>query len=390
MDFPFNFLEKNSTLLIFFFNGIVFSILLLRKGIQQKHTASKWLSLLLFLFAMYITPYMLGYSGWYSRTVTREILFFVPFMQVLLIGPVVFFYTKSLLNTSFKLSAKDIFHFVPALLYFIYSVIVFVTDKFIFDDYYFYADGRDKDLANWYQIAGVISMGAYLILSLKYYFRYKSLIFETLSYADTILFMWIRNFLLAFLLILILRVVFFMTNPEWGEFGSQFWHYLAFSVVFFYIAINGYANAVQLSVLETVSPQPNVNVFDEYQLDTSPTLSPSEDIETERWKEKIEHLMIKDHMYQNPKLTLFDVAKVLETTTKTVSSAINNGFQMNFNDYVNAHRIEAVKQKLKGGEHNNQTFLGIALDCGFNSKATFNRAFKKHTSLSPKAYVNSL
>lgn len=78
MDFPFNFLEKNSTLLIFFFHGIVFSILLLIKGIQNNHKASKWLSLLLFLFAMYITPYMLGYSGWYSRKVTREILFFVP------------------------------------------------------------------------------------------------------------------------------------------------------------------------------------------------------------------------------------------------------------------------------------------------------------------------
>jgi len=390
MDFPFNFLEKNSTLLIFFFNGIVFSTLLLRKGIQQKHTASKWLSLLLFLFAMYITPYMLGYSGWYSRTVTREILFFVPFMQVLLIGPVVFFYTKSLLNTSFKLSGKDIFHFVPALLYIIYSVIVFITDKFILDDYYFYADGRDKDLANWYQIAGVISMGVYLIFSLKYYYRYKSLIFETVSYAETILFMWIRNFLLAFLLILILRVVFFMTNPEWGEFGSQFWHYLAFSIVFFYIAINGYANAVRLSVLQPVSLQPEVNVFVEDQLDTSPTNSPSNDKETAHWKDKIEQLMVNEHRYQNPKLTLYDVAQELDTTTKTISSTINNGFQMNFNDYVNAHRIVAVKQKLKNGEHNTQTFLGIALDCGFNSKATFNRAFKKHTSLSPKAYVNSL
>jgi len=388
MDFPFNFLEKNSVLLIFFFNGMVFSILLLRKGIQHQHRASKWLSLLLFLFAMYITPYMLGYSGWYSRKSTREVLFFVPFMQVLLIGPVVYFYTKSLLNTSFRISRKEVFHFVPALLYLIYSLIVFITDKFVVDDYYFYADGRDKDLANWYQAAGVVSMGSYLMLSLRYYFKYKTLVFDTVSYADTILFKWIRNFMLAFLAILILRVVFFITNPEWGEFGSQFWHYLAFSIVFFYIAVNGYANAVKLAVLETIPTQAEVNVFDEDELKASPKESPTNDEETAHWKEKIEELMVKQHIYINPRLTLYDVAQLLDTTTKTISSAINTGFQMNFNDYVNAHRIEAVKQKLQKGEHKTTTLLGIALDCGFNSKATFNRAFKKHTSLSPKAYLD--
>ena len=43
--------------------------------------------------------------------------------------------------------------------------------------------------------------------------------------------------------------------------------------------------------------------------------------------------------------------------------------------------------KLKLGEHRNQTLLGLALDSGFNSKATFNRSFKKLTSLSPKEWM---
>ena len=391
MEFPFNFLQKSSTLLIFFFNGLVFSILLLKKGIQNRDKSSTWLSLLLFLFAMYITPYMLGYSGWYSRTTTKEILFFVPFMQVLLIGPVVYFYTKSLLNSSFKLNAKSLIHFIPAILYFIYSLVVFITDKLVLDELYFYADGRDKDLSNWYQACGVISMGFYLVLSLKYYSRYKALIFDTLSYADAITFKWIQNFTLAFLGILVLRVVFFITNPEWGEFGSQYWHYLAFSVVFFYITINGYANSIRLSVLENSSLQNELNVFDstEEALDSSKSYI-LEDKETEVWKKKIETLMTDDQLYKNPKLTLFDISKLLETNTKTISSAINNGFNMNFNDYVNRHRIEAVKNKFLQGEHKQTTFLGIALDCGFNSKATFNRAFKKHTNKSPKEFLSNL
>ena len=63
---------------------------------------------------------------------------------------------------------------------------------------------------------------------------------------------------------------------------------------------------------------------------------------------------------------------------------------MNFNDFINNYRIEAVKENLKKGEHKKTTLLGIAFDCGFNSKATFNRAFKKSTGLSPKDYLHKL
>ncbi|MDH7447909.1 helix-turn-helix domain-containing protein [Aquimarina sp. 2201CG14-23] len=390
MDFPFAFSQKSSLLLIFFFHGIIFSLLLLRKGIIHNNKASRWLSLLLFLYAMYITPYMLGYANWYAEKITKEILFFIPFMQVLLIGPVVYFYTKSLLNTSFKLIQKDWLHFVPALLYLIYSLIVFVIDKIVLDDYYFYADDRDKDLANWYQATGLISMTLYLALSLRYYFNYKKLVFDKVSYAETLLFKWIRNFMVAFLGILILRVLFFILNPDWGEFGSQFWHYISFSFVFYYIAVTGYGNIIKQITLSGEKLK-IINVFENEILAPKNT---HKTIDTEQnvllWKDKLSKLMIERRLFENPRLTLADVANELETTTKTISSVVNSGFKMNFNDFVNYYRIQAIKEKLDKGEQNSSTLLGIALDCGFNSKATFNRAFKKSTSLTPKDYLEKI
>jgi AraC-like DNA-binding protein len=343
---------------------------------------------------------MLGYAGWYSndltvsilsvRLFTADILFFIPFMQVLLIGPVVYFYTKSLLNLSFKISKNDYIHFVPAVLYGIYSLIIFVTDKLVLDDYYFYADGRDKDLANWYQVLGLISMIFYLVLSLRYYSGYKKLIFEQVSYADTLLFKWIRNFMIAFLAILILRVVFFITNPEWGNFGSQFWHYIAFSFVFYYIAVTGYSNIIKQTTLRNENLKV-INVFED-DISVAKTASKSNPTEPNvlKWKDELSRLMIQKKLFENPRLTLSDVANELDTTTKTISSVVNSGFNMNFNDFVNHYRIEAVKDKLDKGEQTTSTLLGIALDCGFNSKATFNRAFKKSTDLSPKAYLDHL
>ena len=94
LDFPFSFNEKSGLLLIFFFHGLVFSFLLLRRGIIHTNKASIWLSLLLFLYTMYLVPYMLGYAGWYTKDLTinlilfspltADILFFIPFMQVFL------------------------------------------------------------------------------------------------------------------------------------------------------------------------------------------------------------------------------------------------------------------------------------------------------------------
>ena len=389
MDFPFGFGQKSSLLLIFFFNGIVFSFLVLKKGIQNNNNANKWLSFLLFLCAMYIAPYMLGYAGWYSRKVTREILYFIPFMQVLLIGPVIFFYTKSLLNSTFKISKKEYYHFIPALIYLVYSLIVFITDKLILDEFYFYADSRDKDMANWYQIAGIISIVYYLIASLKFYKNYKKLVFDKVSFADSILFEWIPNFLIAFLSIVVLRVLLFLLNPEWGNFGNQFWHYIAFSIVVLYVSVNGYANAVKMSFLNDVNSE-SINVYQESDEDYKTKQDNTNLEEIEFWKDKILHLVENEKVFKNPTLTLSDLSKLLNTNTKNISKSINSGFDMNFNDFINHYRIEAVKEKLHKEEHKTSTLLGIAFDCGFNSKATFNRAFKKSIDLSPKDYLKNL
>jgi AraC-like DNA-binding protein len=107
----------------------------------------------------------------------------------------------------------------------------------------------------------------------------------------------------------------------------------------------------------------------------------------DEWKPKIRSYIVDQQAYQDPELSLTQVSKALKTNPTIISKVINQGFQLNFNDFINQYRIEAVKDKLKAGEQKTQTLLGIAYDCGFNSKATFNRAFKKVTGLSPKQWL---
>lgn len=119
-------------------------------------------------------------------------------------------------------------------------------------------------------------------------------------------------------------------------------------------------------------------------------IEPETSPEIEVWKSKIEDVLLTEKLYQNPELTLTDIAKKLNTNAAVISKAINQGFKMNFNDLINNYRVEAVKKMLEQGEQKKSTLLGIAFDCGFNSKATFNRAFKKNSGISPKEYTNKI
>jgi len=113
--------------------------------------------------------------------------------------------------------------------------------------------------------------------------------------------------------------------------------------------------------------------------------------EPENWdvyKKKLAALMESKSLYINPKLTLSDLANYLGTNTYYASRILNEGFGKNFADYINSHRIEAFIKKVSDNPDNDQTFLALAYEVGFNSKSAFNRAFKKVTGATPSEYFN--
>jgi AraC-like DNA-binding protein len=399
MIFDFGF--KSSLLLFFFFHGLVFSALLLIKGIQNESRAARWLGFFTILSSLYIAPFMLGYAGWYSKASYRDILFYVPFQQLFLLPPVLYLYVRSLLDKSFVFSKKELVHFVPAGLYFLYSLIVFTVDKIAPGELFFYNDGKDKDFSTWYQVAGFIMLAFYLTLSLKTYRKYKRITYDVISFADSVMFKWAQRFLIAFLLLLTIRGLFFVLNPEWDEFGKKFWYYVCFSMLFYYISISGYTNTVRSLISFKDSPFiPVADVVPDHEqpIQTNPlllsaTAQNAADKQKETipdlvaWITAIKQLMLVNKLYENPELTLADVSFHLGTHPKKVSQVINQGFHMNFNDFVNHYRAKAVIQKIEEGEHTVQTLLSIGFECGFNSKSTFNRAFKRYTSFTPKEYI---
>ena len=87
----------------------------------------------------------------------------------------------------------------------------------------------------------------------------------------------------------------------------------------------------------------------------------------------------------NPFLNLNDVAQDLKISNNYLSQIISSK-NTNFNDFLNFVRIEKVKVMLNEIEYSNYTITSIGLEAGFNSNASFYRAFKKHTGISPSNY----
>jgi AraC-like DNA-binding protein len=101
------------------------------------------------------------------------------------------------------------------------------------------------------------------------------------------------------------------------------------------------------------------------------------------WSLKLEKHLASERAYLDPELNLTQLAKQLKTNSSQLSKVINTVHGQNFNDFINELRCAAFMQALEAGEHRIRTLLSLALDSGFNSKATFNRAFKKCYGISP-------
>ncbi|TWI95057.1 AraC-like DNA-binding protein [Mucilaginibacter frigoritolerans] len=104
----------------------------------------------------------------------------------------------------------------------------------------------------------------------------------------------------------------------------------------------------------------------------------------------LRHQMKANRFYLNEDLSLNSLAKELGISIHELSRIINTGLRKNFNDFVNEFRIQDITRKMKDPVYDRITLLGIAYDCGFNSKTTFNRAFKQVTGKSPAQYKGGL
>lgn len=111
--------------------------------------------------------------------------------------------------------------------------------------------------------------------------------------------------------------------------------------------------------------------------------------EIEEFIDKITVLFEKEKFYTRQDLTLNHVSNVLDIPSHKLTKLIHQAYKRNFSELVNDYRVQAFTKRVLMGDAEKTTLLSIAFEVGFQSKSTFNRAFKKSKGMTPKEFMQN-
>lgn len=359
------------TIIIFIciLQGAIFSVLLLSRYFKHKKRSDFWLAALLFLLCSNLITPLIGFANVYDR---NQWLTYFPFGIAYGYGVCVWFYIVNLTDSKREFLRKDFLLFIPSIIYLIFRLTLF-AQTLEFKDWFnenYYVPIAEPFIF----VTGFVWNVTLLYFSIKHYKKYRVWLDENFSDTEKVKFDWLRNFLYIFTAVLIIGAIFDFTNSFLFHLSyiQYFYFELILALATYYLAVAGYLRS------ETI----DINFSAGSEVEERKALLSTKELE--KLKAKLENLMQTEKAYLEPNLTLTDLSRQIGVNSTVLSYAINSGFGKNFNDFINEFRINEVKARLKTAE--DSTLLGVAFDCGFNSKATFNRAFKKFTGVSPKEF----
>lgn len=220
----------------------------------------------------------------------------------------------------------------------------------------------------------------YFILSIRTLEKYKSDILQIYSYKENVDLLWLRKLLLFFYGLLIaclpLALLFYLNHISIA-FGDYF-YFAGLTLFIFLLGFWGYKQGKVFNYQHVF----NDNKVQDVQ-------STEQNVKNRIINEKaleLKELMDKNQPFLNPTLTIFELAKLSGIQPHQLSRLINREFKCSFFEYINRYRVDLCKEKLSSAGYDEYTLLAIALECGFNSKSSFNRIFKEQTGSTPGEY----
>lgn len=328
-------------------------------------------SLFILEFVLYITNYRYNFPHTYRMSSLVALLF----------GPLLYFYFVSVAR-SYKFKVIHLLHFLPtiALLIFLFPMyssssveklrmmLDIHVDKITFDFTIF--------------ISKVISLISYTVLIgillfhqknrstssdiTKHQIRWKKIIYRIhIAYVISYLFYGVSVF---------------------GALGSisDFVFYVQMAVMSIMVIYIAYMAYVQPEIFKNEFVPIRQRLFSEKYQKSGLTDALSKEL-----KENLIKLLIEDKVYKQNNINLEILSKKLNTTRHNTSQIINEHFEMNFFELINKFRIKEAMKILLEDVHGSLNIIDVAYEVGYNNKVTFNKAFKKETSLTPSEFLNS-
>ncbi|MEM7487435.1 MAG: helix-turn-helix domain-containing protein [Bacteroidota bacterium] len=295
----------------------------------------------------------------------------------LLIGPFIYTYMRRLLFNKNDNYSLPYYHFLPAILYFIYAVFHTYFFTSIKDNSYY---GHTSFLV--IEISFFISITAYLVTSYGLFNYYKKKEAQELSFHPNstkyiqVMLVGLTIYMSFWLLGIfeLLSMVTWIERPLIYDISCLIFGLQIFAVSFY--------NLKHPEIFKVPYPLKTKNANKkQHKLGEKEVL----DI-----KSLVDEFFEEDKGYRQVDLSLSILADKINTTNNKLSWVLNNSYGKNFYELVNQYRIEEFAQKIKDDRHKEYTLVSIAYEVGFKSKSTFNKAFKEITKLTPTQYIKTM
>lgn len=294
-------------------------------------------------------------------------------------APLLFLFTLSIIYSDFKLSSKHLVLVLPFL----------VSTALLLPDFYL-ANEREQLLFYENYTHTLVGKSSYTLAHLQNLFyiivtfvllaKYKKLVFENYSKSTDTNYKWLFQMNMICLLLFISALV-----KNIYRFGSHFGFIsilrlstslimLGFTCWLILKALNapklfrGVSSNLQLaSVFKAQKANPEIELLNNQ-------------------KTKLHEYMLEEEPYLNSELTIKSLAHQMQMEERGLSIIINTQLGLNFYEFINKYRIKKATELLQDEKLSKLTILEILYQVGYNSKSSFNTAFKKATGVTPSAY----
>lgn len=359
---------------------LAFFLTLLLVTKKEKKAADFILAAWLLVIGLNLISHYMFLTGQYIQYPSFT---FVGFTLPVVYGPFLYMYVRKQTSPQ-PFSWKYLMHFIP-----------FVVCNILFVSFYFTPFDRRVEIfkhqGNGFEVEMLfrlyliyLSGIVYIILSCWTLYRFRKNMVQQFSNTEKINFNWLL-YLIGWLALIWGLVLFVEVNIIYGAVA-------VFIVWLGYFGIRQVQVFSQPAFAFTDTGHTVVSITD---VEIREKISSSEkkyqksgltEDNLEEIHQRLQKLLIEEKPFVNPNLTLNDLATRLNIHPNYLSQVINSQENKNFYELINEMRIKEFLTIISKPESKQYTLLSIAFECGFNSKTSFNRNFKKYTGMTPSEY----
>jgi len=187
-------------------------------------------------------------------------------------------------------------------------------------------------------------------------------------------FLWIKKFIYSFLIVILLDLMLVFLSI-FGDYNATELGFLTMIFLVISMMYLGYYGLTQSSIF-----------LPDFLLHKNLTTKQINSDEVIALKKKVTHAIEEEKLFLSPDLTLRILAEKIDLHERKLSGLINDEMKTTFYDLINYYRVEEAKKRLKSPMYDKYTVVAIGDSCGFNSKSSFYRVFKKETGLTPSQF----